>query len=643
MTEADVGFMPAWDRPIRIPGGVPLEHTDPPFAVAGEKGTWRVPLRLGRDVPADAVLKLETAASRSNRPAFVGEQVTQADADGYLALWGGDGRRLGLSPDRQPGRYLVGVPEAGLRAGETLTLMLGDRSGGGGGLTMPALRALDKFVLLYVATGVDDRPGVWNWANDHQIVAACSLHILGGPIDHLRAYAPPQARPGEAFEVLVRPEDEFDNLSHELLEGAEVWLDGQTLDAAAEPVAESSCLRLRVALPREGVHRLRIVGGPGAWQTVTNPVACAAQEPERSVFWGMIHGHTEMSDGRESLDRYFHQIRHEAALDFGATADHDHLYETSDDMWRGACRAVKKWHEPGEFVVFLGYEWAKWRQNGDGDRNVYYFHDDRPMFRSDDGEHPTPPDLFRALRDEKALIIPHHTGHSGNFCDWKDHDPVRERLVEVYQIRGSYECAEADGNPLPEHYDKPPFERGYVRNALAVGWRVGFTAGGDDHMGHAGTEFPIEVGHTCYKAGLMAVLAEARTREAIWRALWNRRVIATSGPRILLDYALDGHPMGAELSVTAEPDLASRRRLRIRCHGTAPLERIDIIRNNEVVHSRRPEGELDCEFAWEDSAPLDGLWMPPAEFCDHPFCFYYVRVLQRDGEMAWASPVWIEP
>ena len=508
---------------------------------------------------------------------------------------------------------------------------------------MPALRALDKFVLLYVATGVDDRPTVWNAANGHRIVAACSLHILGGPIRHLRAYVPSQARPGEPFDVLVRPEDEFSNLSHELLEDAEAFLGEERLAAAAEPVAESSCLRLRVALPREGVHRLRIVGGPGGWEAVANPVVCAADGPERRVFWGMIHGHTEMSDGRESLDRYFHQVRHEAALDFGATADHDHVHETSDEMWRRTGRAVKEWHEPGSFVTFLGYEWAQWRKNGDGDRNVYYFHDDRPMFRSGDDQYPTPPDLFRALRDEKALIIPHHTGHSGNFCDWKDHDPVRERLVEMYQIRGSYECAEADGNPLPEHYDMPPFERGYVRNALAAGWRVGFTAGGDDHMGHAGTEFPIEVGHTRYKAGLTAVLAEARTREAVWDALWQRRVVATSGPRILLDYALDGHPMGAELSLAAEPDLASRRRLRIRCHGTAPLASIDVIRNNRLVHSVSPGGALDCEAVWEDGEPLEDIWLPPAAFCTTPFCFYYARVLQADGEMAWASPVWIGP
>ena len=101
--------------------------------------------------------------------------------------------------------------------------------------------------------------------------------------------------------------------------------------------------------------------------------------------------------------------------------------------------------------------------------------------------------------------------------------------------------------------------------------------------------------------------------------------------------------MGAELSAAAEPDRASRRRLRIRCHGAAPLASIDVIRNNRLVHSVSPGDALDCEAEWEDGEPLEDIWLPPAAFCTTPFCFYYVRVLQADGEMAWASPVWIGP
>lgn len=115
----------------------------------------------------------------------------------------------------------------------------------------------------------------------------------------------------------------------------------------------------------------------------------------------------------------------------------------------------------------LGHDtWAygdvgRYGDDGDGDRNVYYLHDNRPLYRSDDGEYPSPPDLFEALtrNEEEAIVIPHHTAHGGNFCDWKDHDDAYERLVEVFQIRGSYECSEQDGNPVPERQSSvPPYE-----------------------------------------------------------------------------------------------------------------------------------------------------------------------------------------
>ncbi|NLW51084.1 MAG: DUF3604 domain-containing protein [Candidatus Brocadiaceae bacterium] len=642
MPMVEAGFLPRWTRPIRIPESVPLRHADPPFGLAGERGTWRLPLELARDVAPETLLKLQTGGGRNARPGFADDQAADPRGEGYVSLQGPDGAPVPLTPDEARSYYTLARPERALRAGEVLTLVVGDRSGGGPGARMPTMRALNKFVVLYEAQDENDRPNQWNPANGGRIVAACSMHVLGGPIHHVRAYVPSHARPGQEIVVLVRPEDEHSNLSPERLDGGRVSLNGRALDARAEAVPESSCLRLHVVLPHEGVHRLRVAAGPGGWTAEANPIVCADSRPALRPHWGILHAHTEMSDGRESLDAYFHQLRREAGLDFGATGDHDSRSEHPDGFWQATCRAVRRWHDPGAFVTFLGYEWARWRRNGDGDRNVYFLHDDRPMYRADDADYPSPPDLFAALQDEAALVMPHHTARSGNPCDWKDHDPVHERLVEIYQILGCYECSEEDGNPLPQRSDPAPFRQGYVRNALAAGWRVGFTGGGDDHEGHAGTEFPHKLGDEWRMVGLTCVLAAACTREAIWDGLWQRRVIATTGPRILLDYTLSGRPLGSELSLAEDGALDGRRTLDVRCHATAPLEWIQIVRNNTVVHTHAVEAP-DCELTWVDDAPLGGLWMPAARYCPHPFCFYYVRARQRDGQMAWASPVWIGP
>jgi len=646
VTTTEIDFVPAWARPIRVPERVPLLHAEPPCALAGQKGTWTLSFRLTDDVGPGEPLKLQLSGGRNNKPAFKLPQ-----AEGWATARAGDGTPVAIRADEQAGTLALDVPASGLAAGSIVAVALAD-------VEARHVRTLNKFFVLYrpgSGTGSESEdannlsapmdaflfPKTWTEANGHLIVGACSLHLLGGPLEQLRAYAPAQCVVGEPIDVLVRPEDRFSNLSCQRLGELAAFLGDQPLEAIVEDVPESTCKRVRVVVPTGGVHRIRVRDARTGAEAVTNPTVCAAAPPAQAVYWGMIHGHSEMSDGQGTLDHYFGQIRDEAALDFGAPGDHDHLYETSDAFWQMTCDAVRRWHAPGRFVTFLGYEWAKWRRKGEGDRNVYYLADDRPLYRSDFGHYPWPPDLFKAIRDETCIVIPHHTGHGGSFCDWADHDPEHERLVEIFQVRGSYECTEDEGNPLPERTPAPFVSEGTVRRALATGWRVGFTAGGDDHSGHAGTDFPMG-GPDRYKAGLMAVVAADRTREAIWDALWNRRVVATSGPRILLHWTLDGQPMGSELDAAAMPELQDKRTLHIEAHGTAPIDRIDIIRSNQVIHSIPGDGP-DLAATWADQSPLADALLPPAKHCDHPFAFYYIRLVQTDGECAWASPIWVDP
>jgi hypothetical protein len=63
--------------------------------------------------------------------------------------------------------------------------------------------------------------------------------------------------------------------------------------------------------------------------------------------------------------------------------------------------------------------------------------------------------------------------------------------------------------------------------------------------------------------------------------------------------------------------------------GTSPLEKIEIIKNGGIIHSRHP-GELDCELVYIDETPAE------------TGTYYYIKAVQADGEMAWSSPVWID-
>ncbi|MBI2442150.1 MAG: DUF3604 domain-containing protein [Lentisphaerae bacterium] len=639
-------FIPKWERPIRIPESIPLKQADPARAVAGELGAWQLPFELSRDIGPSEVLRLQVVGGRNNKGLFAGLQTETPSGDGYLTARTGQGDALVVTPLSLPGHlkqygtFAVQTPATGFRAGERLVLTIGDRSAGGPGVRAPTTCERNKFFLLYISDSC--HPGeaaTWTEANARQIVGACLMHIVGGPVVRLFAYTPSQAEPGQPFSIAVRPQDQYGNLSSDSPGNLEVFLDGGRLEATLEPLPDTTAVRLRTVLAREGLHRCMVKAPISGLETTTNPIDCRETRAANAAYWGMIHGHSEMSDGSGTLDNYFRQLRDECALDFGAPGDHDHLYETSDAYWRHTCAKVREYHAPGRFVTFLGYEFAKWRRKGEGDRNVYYLNDDRPMYRSDEGHYPWPKDLFKAIADETCLVIPHHTALAPSYCDWADHDPVHERLVEIFQVRGNYECAPEEGNPLPEKaYSEPPNPAGYVRRALALGWRVGFTAGGDDHSGRAGTD--VSRGQY-YNAGNMSVWASARTREAIWDALWNRRVTATSGPRMLLRYTLQEQPLGSELSIRRSPELRQERRMAVEFHGMAPLRCLEIIRNNRVVHAAQGRG-LDLELEWTDREPLEAIALHDAPFHPGAFVFYYVRAIQEDNELAWASPVWID-
>ena len=631
-------FTEGFDVPIRIPDSVRPGVARPRFARAGRRGRWFLNFVLSRDIPSSGEIILCLFGHRNIKGYFENLQNEHPDKEGFISLGIRDGESF--EPIAMSARGETAVfraPETGLRAGAKIVADLG----GPEGTVAPVFSNPVKFFLL-----LSEAPNESLTVNclfsevAESVVGACLMEITGGEMERLSVIANSGARPGEPTDLLIRPEDSYGNVSFNEPDRLAVRLNGKELKTKREKLKNSSCCLLRGVRLSEGVHRLTVTEGAKGIEAVSNPVSCSAVSASRALLWGMIHGHTEISDGTASLDHYFSYMRDAVGLDFGATGDHDHLWETSDEMWELTQKAVMKHNDPGRFTTFLGYEWAKWRQNGDGDRNVYTLHDGRPMYRSDDGCFPTPKNLFAALKDETALIIPHHTANWGNHCDWKDHDPEKERLVEIYSRWGNSERAAVDGNPFPikgkdpnESWEVPS---GFVQRALALGWRVGFTAGGDDHLAHPGDR--IEGGK--YPAGLLAVWAEANTREAIWEALWNRRCYGTTGTSKWLEFHLNGRPMGSEITLAESPEMAANRRLSVCVHGTDRIKSAEVVRNNEDVYRFEGDGP-DAAFEWTDTQPLGEISIADAPFCRGPFTFYYLRVTQADGEMAWASPIWV--
>jgi hypothetical protein len=102
----------------------------------------------------------------------------------------------------------------------------------------------------------------------------------------------------------------------------------------------------------------------------------------------------------------------------------------------------------------------------------------------------------------------------------------------------------------------------------------------------------------------------------------RRRHAYAATDNIIVDFQSEGHLMGDAFATTAVP------KLRARIIGTDHLAQVDLIRDNAFVYTERP-GRSEFAFEYAD---------PSASRGEH---WYYVRVMQRDGNLAWSSPIWI--
>lgn len=222
--------------------------------------------------------------------------------------------------------------------------------------------------------------------------------------------------------------------------------------------------------------------------------------------------------------------------------------------------------------------------------------------------------LWKALEDYRALTCIHHSKFIGN-ADFAVQPHPMERLAEIYSRWGS---SETGG------------QRSVLR-ALKRGWRLGFIGGSDSFLGRPGYgPYGVNDG-----LGLAGVFAETLSWKAVYDAMYRRRCYATTGQHILLWFELEGRMMGSELA-----DFGGPRRFTLRAAGTSQIAGLELVRNGDPIVTLRPDS-LTCDMTLDDAEPLDNVLLRPTREGDAPFCFYYVRLTQHDGNMAWSSPIWV--
>ena len=355
------------------------------------------------------------------------------------------------------------------------------------------------------------------------------------------------------------------------------------------------------------------------------------------ILRGDLHRHTELSQDIGGLDdgslpEFYRYMIDVAAMDFGASTDHQ---GGGTDYWNVMTQKMADmYHFPERFVTLYAYE----RNMGNpfGHRNIIHTRRNYsivPFFQRPDPKFmlPDSPDgelltfnsmsfggavandtklLYDDLRKTGGLAIPHTSATDSMGTDWSDNDPKLDPVLEIYQgARQNYEHKNAPRGIRDGEEAKALGgfqEAGLVWNAWKKGYRIGVIASSDHYSTHI---------------SYAMVYAPAADRKSIFDSILKRHTYGATD-NIVLEFWLGSHFMGDDFASSA------KQPIRVKARGTGPIAAIHLIRDARYVYKVAP-GMQDAEFEYRDNDVGPG---------EH---WYYVRVEQQNGELAWSSPIWV--
>ena len=443
-----------------------------------------------------------------------------------------------------------------LTEGDTVTITYGDTTGGGRGLLLPPFSSDAMPLPLYLRF----EPGGHFYTLPIQPV-----QVTGGPTAGVHAFAPSVVSPGEQFSVSVRAQDTHYNRATGAVPGWRLTAtrldsaDAQPVTLASLPPGNTAIQVVDTVLEQIGAYRLDVVSHDGRIRGEGNPISVRADVQHR-IYWGDTHGHSGFAEGVGTPERFMVWARDDARLDYVTHSEHDIWMD--DYEWQVLKDNITRFSRDGEFVAYLGYEWTVANRFG-GHHNVLYR---TPADRRRIGSqfHPTLSRLYQGLRSsanpDDVIVIPH--AHQAG--DYRMSDPELEPLIEIMSMHGNFEW----------------FGRMYLQH----GHQVGFVAASDNHLSQPGYGLPIG-GSLSQRGGLGAVLAPAKSTDALFDAMKSLRAYATTGDRLIVDFSINEAPMGSRTP------MASQRAIAGSVVGSAPISSVTVFKNDGVLWSTQPLAE----------------------------------------------------
>ena len=308
---------------------------------------------------------------------------------------------------------------------------------------------------------------------------------------------------------------------------------------------------------------------------------------DQNVYFGDLHSHCDVGYAHGSPADAFRNAR--LQLDFACITAHAYWHDMpvgdprlaslvayhkkgfaeTAAQWEQLRSVADLFHQEGEFVTFLGFEW---HSNRYGDHNIYFSGADGEIVYAKDMD-----ELRTALRQYhqrniQVMMIPHHIGYKAGFrgINWNEFDPEFISVVEIMSMHGA---AESHGAARPYLHTMGPRDwESMLQHGLEQGHIVGVIGSTDHHSAHPGS----------YGHGRLGVWAEQLSRESIWEAICDRRTYALTGDNIRLAFSINGAAMGSILPPSDERDI------NVSVEGGDAIDNIELVYNNQSIKRWNP-------------------------------------------------------
>ncbi len=518
----------------------------------------------------------------------------------------------------------------GLRRGETCRILLT--------AIPPSIAGNDMTLSIWTYEIANNfKPDVPLPPAEKEAGSECTLHAVAGPVERLAVNCRPMPGPNGRAHAVIVPEDRFGNPSElektvtvNLKWQGEQWSKDITGAGSVELGAPQEIARLEVAVPMASLAAAENLDNAtrerGALVVTGNPVWPREVDGFRPAF-GEFHWHTDISgDGNRDIREGLRAARDVLNMDFAATGDHN----PKGAAWGRTVAALEEFDSPGEFATFFG-----WENGTDRGHENYYFTDpDHPLVCGGSAglRSGRPEEIVETLRAQhKFFAVAHHTNAVSGTRNLEDDtpfwhpyswgDPVDYlRLAEVFQDRGNQECEHA-GDAWRSRYQG---NGGSIQVALERGYRLGFTGGTDNHISWPGRIFAKTLTPRAASTALTGVWCGELSRQGVYEALHARRTWAVWDCRALVHFSVNGEPMGGEIEVSAGTDLGAK----LCISAEDALQTVEIVSEKEIVWQ-----SSFSEFDIEVEVPLGKM---------KKSTHFYLRALQRDGALIYASPVFVD-